>query len=139
MYHAKITREGKHHLAEFIDAPGCQTFAGSRTALLVAAKEALEGWLETHLQEGDAPPKPKRVRGGDVVSIEIDLALRTALELRWARLASGMTQAELAQKAGVSQQQIARLERPGANPSVGTIERVAAALGVRAELSLRAG
>jgi hypothetical protein len=28
-YHALITREGKHHLADFVDARGCQTFASS--------------------------------------------------------------------------------------------------------------
>ena len=44
-YIAHVSREGKHLRAEFPDAPGCQTFAGSEEKLREAAQEALEvGW-----------------------------------------------------------------------------------------------
>jgi transcriptional regulator with XRE-family HTH domain len=36
----------------------------------------------------------------------------------------------------VSQQQIAKLERPGANPSMTTLRKIADALGVRLEMEL---
>lgn len=59
-----------------------------------------------------------------------------AVSLRWARLDAGLTQAELALRAGVSQQQVAKLERPGANPSIATLGKIATALGARLELEL---
>src|SRR5690349_6866040 len=55
LYHAKVSRDGRHWNAIFLDAPGCATFAASRAKVLLAAKEALEGWLEAHLVDGRAP------------------------------------------------------------------------------------
>ncbi len=130
IYFAKHTREGDHHLAAFPDAPGCQTFADSLDALKSAAKEAIEGWLEAHLVSGQVPPEPKP-RVGRGLAIEIDPALAVAIELRRARLEAGLSQSALAARAGVSQQQIAKLERPGENPSIETLKKVARAMGFR--------
>ena len=139
-YHALITREGKHHLAEFADAPGCQTFADSEAALREATKEALEGWLEAHLEGGDVPPRPKRrlaaQRGAAVWTVSVEPRLAVAVEIRWARADAGLSQGEVAKRAGVSQQQIAKLERPDDNPTVGSLVKVAAALGVPLEIRL---
>jgi predicted transcriptional regulator len=52
-----------------------------------------------------------------------------ALLVKRARKAAGLTQAELARRAGVKQPEIARLEAPGANPRVATLNRVVAATG----------
>jgi transcriptional regulator with XRE-family HTH domain len=41
--------------------------------------------------------------------------------LREARRAAGLTQAELGRRLGVSQAAVAKLERPGANPTVNTL------------------
>jgi DNA-binding XRE family transcriptional regulator len=134
-YHAKLEREGRRWNAVFVDAPGCATFAPSREKVLAAAKEALEGWLEAHLLDGRAPPKPaSSSRGAE--RIEIDAQLAVAVALRWARQAAGLTQTQLASRIGVSQQQVAKLERPGANPSIATLRKVAAALGVRVRFEL---
>ena len=46
-----------------------------------------------------------------------------------------MSQAELAQRVGMSQSAIARLERPGANPTVATLAKVIAATGHRLNLA----
>ncbi len=46
-----------------------------------------------------------------------------------ARLEKKMTQAELAAKAGVGQNAVARLESGSSNPTIGSISRVATALG----------
>ena len=45
------------------------------------------------------------------------------------RKESGMTQQQLAQACGISQADISRLERGNANPSLKTMQRIAAALG----------
>jgi predicted RNase H-like HicB family nuclease/DNA-binding XRE family transcriptional regulator len=140
VYTAYISREGKHFLAEFPDCPGCQTFADSGDALPGEAKEALEGWLETHLLHGEVPPKPKTHRrspaGHKLAQVRIDPGLAVALQIRWARAAAGLTQAELAKRAGVTQQQVAKLERPGENPTIGTIQKIASALGANVDVEL---
>jgi transcriptional regulator with XRE-family HTH domain len=51
--------------------------------------------------------------------------------IRRARADAAMTQAELATRAGLTQPAIARLERGGANPTIGTLDNVIAATGHR--------
>jgi DNA-binding XRE family transcriptional regulator/predicted RNase H-like HicB family nuclease len=129
-YLAKVSREGKFWLAEFPDAPGCQTFAESRAALDTMARDALDGWLRSWLVTGETPPVPKGKRvTGDSLRVTVSPDLATAMQLRWAREAAKLTQAELAKRAGVSQQQIAKLEKPGENPTIGTLAKIAKALG----------
>lgn len=59
---------------------------------------------------------------------------RLACELIDARLGKKMTQEQLAQKAGVSRAVIARLESGISNPTIGTVSRVASALGKNIKL-----
>jgi transcriptional regulator with XRE-family HTH domain len=54
--------------------------------------------------------------------------------IREARSAAQLTQAELARRLGTSQPAIVKLERPGANPTVRTLDRVLRATGHRLEL-----
>jgi DNA-binding XRE family transcriptional regulator/predicted RNase H-like HicB family nuclease len=136
-YVAEVHREGSHWLAEFPDAPGCQTFADSALALRAAAADALSGWLEAHLVAGDAPPRPTPHKGSKSVErweIPISARLSAALLIRWRRQELGLSQRQLAQRLKVSQQQIAKLENPDENPTLATLERAAAALGMRFSL-----
>jgi transcriptional regulator with XRE-family HTH domain len=55
--------------------------------------------------------------------------------IRHARGVAGLTQAELARRLGTSQPAIVKLERPGANPTVRTLDRVLRATGHELELS----
>src|SRR6267378_5076379 len=61
------------------------------------------------------------------------------LELRWMREDLGLTQAELAKLAGVSQPAIAQLESPDSNPTIDTLNRVARAMGVEIDFRSSAG
>ena len=61
----------------------------------------------------------------DKASIE-----RTAARLRKARQAKSMTQAEVAKKAGISENHYAQIERAEKNPTVSTFKGIAKALGV---------
>jgi DNA-binding XRE family transcriptional regulator/predicted RNase H-like HicB family nuclease len=132
-YFAIISREGSHILAEFPDCPGCQTFADT-DHIGEAAREALEGWLESHLELGRVPPRPVKHTTSPadtrLVPIGIRPGLAAALQVRWARSDAGLTQGALGKKAGVSQQQIAKLEDPDVNPSLETLDKVARALGL---------
>jgi len=98
------------------------------------SQRALSGWLEAHLVDGRSPPRPRK--RPTAVPIDVDPLLAIAVTLRWSRLDAGLTQGQLATRVGVSQQQIAKLERPGANPSLVTLCKIADALGVRLELEL---
>jgi transcriptional regulator with XRE-family HTH domain len=54
--------------------------------------------------------------------------------VRAARAQAGLTQAELARRLRTSQPAIVKLERPGTNPTVRTLDRVLRATGHRLEL-----
>jgi antitoxin HicB len=132
-YVAKLTTEDGRWLAEFPDCPGCQTFGETKEEAIAMAKEALEGWLEAHLEYGDAPPRPAPHRG---VAIPVRSRLAIAIQLRWLREDLRLTQQELATRLGVSQQQIAKLEDPDGNPTIGTLESIAGKAGVQLVVQL---
>jgi transcriptional regulator with XRE-family HTH domain len=58
-----------------------------------------------------------------------------AAVIRNARLAAGLTQAELARRLGTTQPVVARLESTAANPTVGTLDRALHATGHRLALA----
>lgn len=51
-----------------------------------------------------------------------------------ARRASGLTQKQLAEKTGIAQADISKLENGSANPSLRTLRRLAAGMGMRIKL-----
>lgn len=57
-----------------------------------------------------------------------------ARQMIQARIASGMTQAELAKKVGTSQANISKLEHGTLNPSLDMVRRLAAGMGMRLKL-----
>jgi len=57
--------------------------------------------------------------------------------IRSTRERHGLTQAQLALRAGTSQNAVSRLERDEISPSMDTIERLLAAMGERLELGVR--
>lgn len=140
-YWAQITPEGDRFLIEFPAAPGCQTFAEANEDVYAVASEAIEGWLEAHLVEGDAPPQPPTDRPattpGVFVPIHIPATLGVRLAIRWARQSLGLSQAELAKRVGVTRQQISQLESPDANLTLETLEKLAVGLGLQVDVALR--
>jgi HTH-type transcriptional regulator/antitoxin HipB len=67
---------------------------------------------------------------------EREAAYRVARELVRLRRAQGLSQSEVARRAGLKQPAVARLESGAAKPTLGTIQRVAHALGREVEVSL---
>jgi len=51
-----------------------------------------------------------------------------------ARKESGMTQKQLAEKSGITQADISRMEKGNANPSLRTLQRLAAGMNMRVKL-----
>lgn len=137
-YIAELSREGRRTLIEFRDCPGCQTFAGPGEDAGELAREALEGWLEVHLERGAAPPRPTARRlGPKSMRVRVTPSLAIALQLRWCRQDLGLSQAQLGKRLGVTRQQAASLESPGANLRLATLERAAEALDVVLDIELQ--
>lgn len=130
-YRARIYKDGDAQSVEFPDCPGCLTFGDTLEEAKANAKEALDGWLESMLANGDLPAKPKTKRGTEV---PVDAKLAIALQVRWARDERGLTQAQLAKASGLTRQQVARLESPDNNPTLENMAAVASALGLHVEL-----
>jgi transcriptional regulator with XRE-family HTH domain len=59
------------------------------------------------------------------------IAMRVGQRVRQLRTASGFTQAQLAERAGMATQAVSRIERGERSPTLETVDRLAAALGVR--------
>jgi transcriptional regulator with XRE-family HTH domain len=57
--------------------------------------------------------------------------------LRDARHAAGLSQAALAKRLGISQAAIAKLERPGGNPTIATLDNTLRATGHQLELLVK--
>jgi DNA-binding XRE family transcriptional regulator/predicted RNase H-like HicB family nuclease len=138
-YQAIIAKEGRATLAHFPDCPGCQTEAGPGEDIYSLAREALEGWIEAHLVQGQIPPLPsvrkhRAPAGARSVTIPVSPSLAVRIQLRLARHRAGLSQGALAKRVGVSQQQIAALESPDANVTLSTLLKVAKALGHEVEI-----
>ena len=74
-YPAVVTNERKNRLADFPTCLGCQTFAPPGYDIEHEAKEALELWLESHLQQRMLPPRPPRsfkARKGTLLWVPVD-------------------------------------------------------------------
>lgn len=135
-YIARVAKEGRRTLVEFPDCPGCQSFADPGEDVVEVAREALEGWLETHLEDGDAPPRPTRHRAANgFLPVRIDPNLAVRLAIRWARQDENLSQGELAKRVGVTRQQISLLEAQGGNVTLGTLTKLATALGRELDVS----
>ena len=59
------------------------------------------------------------------------MAQKVAEKLKEVRLEKGMTQADIAEKAGLHPNSYAKIERGEATPSLETLEKIAKALSVR--------
>jgi len=82
-----------------------------------------------HLEASLADPAFKREWDEQAVEREVMARIVEA------RMAEGMTQAELAAACGMRPQSLCRLENGNGNPSVATLARIAAGLGRRLEIS----
>lgn len=136
-YLAVLAKEGKRTLIKFPDCPGCQTFAEPGENVAEVAREALEGWLEAHLMNGEAPPRPtSSSRALNARMIRVSAQLAIALDIRWWRQEFELSQSQLGKKLGVSRQAIAQLENPDTNWRLSTLLRVADAMGLELNVSL---
>lgn len=142
-YVALLQKEGERTTIEFPGLEGCATFAEPNENVVDVAQEALVSWLKAELIQGEVPPRPSPnvavPRGAKGEPIDVPSGLALQLQIRWIRDERGISQAELAQRMGVPRQQVSRIETSDGNLTIGTIERVARALGVELWVSLGDG
>lgn len=137
-YPAQVTMEGDVSVAifRFSDGSECATQADPGESIEAMALECLVGRLGVYLMDGESPPRPPKRAPKGALWVDVPPELATVLALRRAREDAGISQAELARRMGVAQQQIAKLEGLKSNPTVGTLARVARALGTQLEVRI---
>ena len=86
--------------------------------------------LEDHLKHSLKNPEFRKAWEESEPEYQISRALISA------RLSKKISQRELARKAHTTQAVISRLESMSANPSVGLIQKIASALGLRLKIQL---
>ena len=138
-YPVKIQKEEDYYSVQGLEPlTGVITDGNSLEEAMKNAREALTGVLGAMLDHGMEIPDPSR-QGGEqegVYWIEPDLHVACPILIKKARLAAGMTQSDLAQRAGVTFQQVQKWERSGTNPTIASLKKVFRALGKNIELSV---
>ena len=81
-----------------------------------------------HLQEELKDPELKAAYDALEAEYNIQLAMLKA------EIEAGITPEQLSEKTGVAQSEIAKIENDGANLTLGTLQRLAAGLGMRLRL-----
>ncbi|MFA6033160.1 MAG: type II toxin-antitoxin system HicB family antitoxin [Myxococcota bacterium] len=140
-YYAILIRKGPNEIwVKFPEHSNIITWGETWEEAEKSAWEALNGCLESDLTRGFVLPaahKVKAARGERVVFVPLQPEVRTAYLLRAWREAAHMTQAAVAERAGMPLPSYQRMEKPGrANLTVKSLEKVAAALGKRLVLEL---
>jgi len=111
-------------LVEFPDLPGCFTEGKSISESFQNAREALNGWLAARLDR-DLPITVSKKQKRNHYPIAVDLEIAFTLQLRRMRSQKKMTQNQMAQLLGVTQQAYSKLENPSkANPTLSTIRKL---------------
>src|SRR5205823_6061313 len=119
--HSAGVREGNPEDAAARDRVGAPTRAGDRMSKMIPVEEAFAEWRK------DAA----YVEAYDALEDEFSLAAA----LIEARARAGLTQQQLAERMHTTQAVIARLESGRVKPSTRTLERLAAATGMRLRIS----
>jgi len=98
------------------------------------AAEALSGWLSVAVKENQDVPAPSVHRGRTSHRVEPDTDARVPLLILWTRKKKGLTQNQMAEALGVSQQAYRKLEVPGkSKPRLRTLSRLCGTLGLALE------
>jgi antitoxin HicB len=136
-YSARITKQrGGGYLVEFPDLPGCLTEGDTLAEALGQAREAMTGWLYAAIKAGEEPPTANEHKGRSFHLIAPQLDVAIPLEIIRARLAKRLTQNQVAERLGISQQAYRKLEVPGkSNPTIKTLARLGEVLGLRVVMS----
>ncbi|MBT3236350.1 MAG: type II toxin-antitoxin system HicB family antitoxin [Bdellovibrionales bacterium] len=139
-YYAKITKQkDRSYLVEFPELEGCITEGRTLAEAKEFASEALHGWLASNCDRDLNIPGPKARRAKYYYPIGVEVNIAFAILLRRTRQQRGLSQKQVANRLGISQQAYSKLEAPlKANPSLSTLQKISDALDVELILDLAA-
>lgn len=140
-YEVIATRDGDTWVVDVPDLPGCHTEVGPTDDFQRTVREAIDLWLADSLASREVPPKARSHHAppeSELRRVRPSSVLASRVLIRQARADAGINQAELAERIGVSQQQVAALESPDGDIKLGTLEKVADALGLHLVVSFAA-
>ncbi|MDR1996738.1 MAG: type II toxin-antitoxin system HicB family antitoxin [Candidatus Margulisbacteria bacterium] len=131
-YPARIWKEANNsYSVEFPDLPGCLTCADTYEEAVLAAHEALNGYLESLDSRKLSIPAPSRIVK-NMVPIKPSLAVSFAITLKQEREKRGLTQKEVARQLGVNWSAYQRIENPRrTNPTLTTVEKLQKVFGAK--------
>jgi len=140
IYYAKLSKQKDGlYLAEFPELEGCITEGKTKKETLINAKEALDGWLASNCDRELSVPKPRVRKSSLYHPVEVDVRVSFPIMLRRARKTRELTQKQVADKLGVSQQAYAKLETPlKSNPALATIQKLSETLDLSFEFRFAA-
>lgn len=107
-YPALIVPDGQGFVVSFRDVPEALTGGPTRTYVLDMARDALGLGLEMHVRQSQLLPTPSALRPGEEY-ITLGMNQSLALELRGLLRVKGYTNQRLADKLGISNQEVSRI------------------------------
>lgn len=112
----RIAPRGRQNIGEILRSHGMEEYDACELLVSDAGRSSQDGFILREITDG--------YRHAGVLG----------KKLARLRLARGLTQGELAEKSGVRLETICRIERGATNPTIGTLERLGKALGVRVSI-----
>jgi ribosome-binding protein aMBF1 (putative translation factor) len=103
------------------------TVSASYVAPVEVSGKSIDDLVSTIQQQEGGEARLQRARQ----RLSSMLAAKQPQSIRTMRLNAGLSQTQLAELTGLSQPQIATIERPNSNPTIDTLKKIAEALGVR--------
>ena len=122
-YHFKVHRGRDYYWGECIELKGCVSQGKNLKELKTMLKEALDLYLDEPDDSSVIFPLPKkRIRGCNIIEVEVDPKIALAFLVRRGRLLKKWTQKMTAEKLGVPLYSYQKLENPKtANPEWKTL------------------
>jgi len=134
-YVAIIKKDDDGYNVSFPDFPDAFTYGENLEEALFNAQECLSLVLEDLLAEDKEPPLGSDCSDKDHYLITPDLDIQIALQIYVLKKEKGYTTADLARSMNTSWASFNRIEKPGSNPTVKQLNKVAAALGRRVQIT----
>lgn len=130
-YPARFTEDDDGWCVEFPDLEGCLTQGENLEEAKWMAQDALSLYLESLDSRKIYIPEPSNIQGDDIIYISPRLNVSFAITIKHQREKLGLTQKQVAEKAGIKWAFYQRIENPRrSNPTLATIEKVQNALGL---------
>lgn len=136
-YPVKITRtvEGQGFLAQCVDIPEVTAQGISLDETIKTIKKALSDELSRRICNDIPLPSPSDKEYGEGYRIAPAAQVQAAAIIKYSRANAGITMAELARRLETSWASARKLEQPGHQPAIRTLEKAAESLNMQLVLS----